>query len=199
MRIGIDADGVLTDMTAFNVEYGQRFFKRPPLNEGGYSVKEIFGCSEKEEFRYGLYCFITYCKKWPPRPGCREVIELLNRDGHELYEITARKFTTMKNPIGWYSRHLFRRWVRKQGMHFREIYFCSESHSPEDKLTGCQKYAVDLMIDDKPEVAYYLAERGIRVLLYDTPYNQEVQGENIVRVRDWKEIYEYIKYKGETS
>ena len=90
MNIGIDADGVLTDMSAYICEYGEKYFNRKPSNLDGYSTAEIFGCSDKDEFRFGLRYFFTYCKKWPPRKNCSAVISKLNDDGHQLYEITAR-------------------------------------------------------------------------------------------------------------
>lgn len=48
------------------------------------------------------------------------------------------------------------------------------------------------MIFDRPEIVLYLAEKGIRVLMMDAPYNQDVQHENIVRVFGWKDVYEKI-------
>lgn len=193
MKIGIDCDGVLTDMSAYIYEYGEKWFKRKPTNPAGYSTAEVFGCTEKEEFRFGLKYFFVYCKKWPPRTGAVKVNGMLIDDGHKLYEITARKFVMMKNPLGWYSRHLFEKWVKKHGFVFHGIHYCSESQSPEDKLEGCRRFAVDLMIDDKPDVSLYLAENGVKVLMFDTSYNQEVSHTNIVRVFDWMEIYEKIQ------
>ena len=49
------------------------------------------------------------------------------------------------------------------------------------------------MIDDKPEVALHLAENGIKVLLFDTRYNQKIEHDNVVRVYNWIDIYEKIK------
>ena len=192
MRIGIDADGVLTDMSKFYFEQGERYFKRKPSNPAGYSISEIFGCSAKQEFRFGLRYFVKYCKDCPPREHCSEVIAKLNREGHQLYEITARKFVTMNNPLGWYSRKLFENWVRRYQMSFEDIYYCSESSAPTDKLKGCKQFGVDLMIDDRPNVALYLAENGIKVLLFDARYNQNVEHKNIVRVDDWDDIYRRI-------
>ena len=197
MKIGIDADGVLTDMSAFNYEYGERYFKRKPENLNGYGVMEQFGCTKGQELRFGLRYFITYCKKWPPREGCSEVISRLNADGQELYEITARKFVTMKNPLGWYSCRMFRKWLERYGISFRDIHYCSESNSPEDKLEGCRRFGIDIMIDDKPEVVYFLAEHGIRVLMFDAPYNQGISGDNIIRVMDWEDVYRKIQTIGE--
>lgn len=148
---------------------------------------------KKEEFRFGLHYFFKYCREWPPRKNAVEVIAMLQQDGYQLYEITARNFTTLKNPLGWYSKYVFKSWLKRHKIHIDEIYFCSEHNSPEDKLKGCQFYDVDLMIDDKPEVALYLDKCGITVLLFDTPYNQDISGENIVRVSDWNEIYKITK------
>ncbi len=83
-----------------------------------------------------------------------------------------------ENPLGWYSKHLIKNWLKKYGFIFNEIYYCSESHSPTDKLDACRKLQVDVMIDDKPEVALHLAENGIKVLLFDTRYNQKIEHDN---------------------
>lgn len=192
MIIGVDCDGVLTDMSAYIYEYGEKYFKRKPCNLDGYSTAEIFDCSDKDEFRFGLRYFFTYCKKWSPRSGAVEIISKLNNDGHELYEITARKFVTMHNPLGWYSRFLYEQWLKKHCFSFKDIFYCSESNAPDDKLNGCRKHSVDLMIEDKPDVALHLADNGIKVLLFDTRYNQNVNHDNIVRVCDWNGVYEKI-------
>lgn len=190
--IGIDTDGVLTDLSKFYIEDGKKFFKKDPVNLNGYSIKEIFDCSDKDEFRYGLFNFIKYCKKCEPRVGCREIIEQLNLDGHELHEITARKFVTMNNPIGRYSRNLLEKWYKRHNMKFKTIQYCSETDSPTDKLIGCSKLKVDVMIEDKPDVALKLAKNGIKVILFDAPYNQNLIHENIERVYNWNEVYDKI-------
>lgn len=195
MRIGVDCDGVLTDMSAYICEYGEKWFKRKPTNPSGYSVSEVFGCSDREEFKFGLKYFFFYCKKWPPREQAVDIVKKLNAEGHTLYEITARKFVTMKNPLGWYSRFLYERWLKKNEFCFDDIYFCSEEFASEDKLAGCMKYKVDVMVEDRDNVALYLANNGVRVLLFDAPYNQGVSHENIVRVKCWEDVYEEISGK----
>ncbi len=60
--------------------------------------------------------------------------------------------------------------------------------SERDKLLACHKLNVDIMIEDKPEVALKLANNGIRVLLFDCPYNQDIFHDNITRVYTWKQI-----------
>lgn len=195
MKIGIDADGVLTDMSRFNLECGKEYFKREAKDPCAYGIREMFECTERQEFKYGLKYFFKYCRSCPPRENCAKVLSLLNDDGNELYEITARKFITMKNPLGLYSRRLFLKWTKRYKMEFKDFFYCSESNSPEDKLNGCRKFGVNIMIDDKPEVAYFLAQNGIMVLLFDAPYNQTVNGTNIIRVSDWNDVYRKLKQR----
>jgi len=192
MNIGIDCDGVLTDMSEYIFEYGEKWFKMKPVNPNGLNVSEIFECSEKEEFLFGLRYFFTYCKKWPPRKNSAKAIRKLRREGHKLYQITARKFITQNNPLGWYSKLVYKKWLENNGFKFNGIYFCSESRATDDKFRGCMKFSVDVMIDDRPDVALFLAENGIKVFLYNTRYNQNVKHPNIERVYSWKDIYRKI-------
>lgn len=191
--VGIDADGVLVDMSKFNIREGKKYFKREPVDSSAYHTRDIFGVSKTKETIYGLRGALNkYCKKEPPMPYCKETIKKFNEEGILLYEITARKFTTFNNVIGKYYRGLFEKWLKKNELNFKSIEYCSESDSPRDKLLGCRKLNVDVMIEDKPDVAEYLANNGIKILLMDAPYNKNLQHSNITRVYDWKEIYEIV-------
>lgn len=192
MVIGVDADGVLTDMSGFNYKYGENFFGHKPVDYAGYTTAEIFGESKIREFFFGLRHFYDYCSRLEPRENAADVCRKLTSEGHSLYEITARKFSTMKNPLGSLSRRLFRDWIKKNSLPFKEIFFCSEKNTPPQKLEYCRKISADIMIDDKPDVALYLAENGVRVLLFDAPYNQFVEHKNITRVKSWNEIYNLV-------
>lgn len=192
MKIGIDADGVLTDMSAFNFVYGEKFFGHKPANPAGYKTREIFGETKQREFLFGLRYFYDYCINLKPRGEAPEVCKALQKDGHILYAITARKFSTEKSPLGALSRKLFKKWLQKNGFSFEDIFFCTEKNTPREKLEYCKKLSVNIMIDDNPEVALFLAENGVRVLLFDAPYNQNVIHPDITRVLDWKEIYDIL-------
>lgn len=189
---GVDADGVLTDMAAFNMEEGRKFYKRNPVFLDGYSAREIFVGTKFQEVLFGLKVFEKYCVKTPLRPGTQRVIRWLHEEGVELHEITARKFVTLNNPIGAHYRKLLKQYFDKHQLPFKSIQYCSEEFSPRDKYIACSKLGVDVMIEDKPEVALYLASRGIPVILFDAPYNQNIAHENMVRVHSWDECYEQV-------
>ena len=196
--IGIDADGVLTDMSKFNIECGTKFFKKNPVNPDAYSVREMFECSKFEELLYGLVYFPKYCKKYSERKDAAVVIQSLNEQGHSLHEITARKFATDNNVLGLYSRNAFETWSKDKKMLFKSFQYCSEKYSPRDKLLACNKLSVDIMIEDKSDVALHLAENGIKVLLFDAPYNQEVKHENITRVKTWEDVHNIVNKTAES-
>lgn len=190
--VGVDADGVLTDMATFNMEEGRIFYKRAPIHLDGYSAREIYDGTKFQEFLFGLKVLDKYCTKVPLRPGAKRALTFMYDEGAELHEITARKFVTQNNPLGAHYRRLFEKFLAKYQLPFKSIQYCSEEFSPRDKYIACSKLGVDIMIEDKPEVALYLAEQGIKVLLFDAPYNKEVRHQNITRVFNWDECYEQV-------
>lgn len=192
MIIGVDADGVLTDMQEFNYKYGKKFFKKNIVNPHGYSTREIFKICKFAELLYGIKYFPKYCKECEPRKGASKVINRLLMEGHSVHEITARKFVTSKTVLGKYSKLWFENWCQKNNFNFNSINFCSEKNGCIDKYLACIKLKVDLMIDDRPEIVLYLADHKIPILMMDAPYNQEVRHKNVTRVFGWEEIYEEI-------
>lgn len=189
MIIGIDCDGVLTDMSTYILNFGEKWFKRKPENPNAFNPSEIFNCSKLQELIFSIRFFVTYCKKCPPRKYAAAAIKKLMNDGHEVYQITARKFASRKNFLGRYSRNLYKRWIREYGFEFSGFFFCSDSRGPSDKMKGIKSVSADVMIDDRPEIALYLAKRNVKVLLFDTRYNKGVRHKNIIRVYDWIDAY----------
>ena len=189
--VGCDADGILTDLSAHNIREGKKVFEREPVNPDGYSLEEIFDVSDIPKFKLYTKAFkiyINYCENEKPRENTSEVINSLQQENFEFHSITARKFATNTGALGKMARNMFQKWLKKNNISFSSLQFCSEERSPEDKLLACKKLSVDAMIEDKPEVALYLAKNGIKVVMVEAPYNLSVEHENIIHVKDWKEV-----------
>ena len=94
MKIGIDIDGVLTDIEQWQLDYGSKFvfeqYHKGIINSEGYDIEEIFNVDEFWE-KY-LY---EYAKNEPARKFASEVINKLKDEGKEIYIITARYLTDM--------------------------------------------------------------------------------------------------------
>lgn len=77
MRIGIDIDGVLTDIEKFQIEYGSKYFHskgKSIINYKGYETTEIFGLSLKEDDDFWNIAIKDYINE-PARNCASEVIE----------------------------------------------------------------------------------------------------------------------------
>lgn len=192
LNIGVDADGVMVDMSAFNLRDGAKFFKKTAVKPEAYSPAEMFDVSKDDEFKFGLKYFLKYIKKEPAREHCSYVLNKLCEEGNQIHSITARKFTTMENLFGKYNRYVFEQWLLKNNIFFSSIQYCSEENTPIEKLMACSKLGIDVMVEDKPDVASLLAEYGVTVLLFDCPYNRDLSHENIIRVHSWDEVYERV-------
>ena len=193
--IGCDADGVLTDLSAHNIRAGRAAFAREAVAPDAYALDEMFDVSDLPKWKkylkaFGIYR--RYCKYEPACEGAADVIAALTEQGFGFHAVTARKFATNRDPLGKMARRWFETWLKKTGIHFEKIHYCSETHSPQDKLLACRKLGVDAMIEDRPDNALYLARNGIRVLMTDAPYNRDTAHENITRVNNWKEIAEAL-------
>ena len=94
MKIGIDIDGVLTDIEQWQLDYGSKFFYEKYglkiKNYKGYETKEIFDVDIKLDDEFWNKYFREYSINVEARKFANEVIDKLKEDGHEIYIITAR-------------------------------------------------------------------------------------------------------------
>ena len=194
--VGCDADGILTNLSDHNLREGKKVFKRDPIKSNGYSLEEQFDLSNIPKlilYSKAFKIYINYCNNEKPREYVSEVINELKQENFDFNSITARKFATSNSSLGKLARKMFKQWLKKYDINFSTFNFCSEDRSPEEKLLSCKKLNVDAMIEDKPEVALYLANNGIKVIMIDAPYNLDTNHENIIHVSDWLQVKDKLK------
>jgi len=194
MTIGIDIDGVLTNIHNFNMRHAPAFFKRKydrdVVDETPYDIRDMFACSDKEWMAYWRRYLIKYATAEPARQGAREFTDKLRKDGHEIIIISKRVFSARKGFLGMFMRTMVRNWLHRNGIWHREAIFCA--HDVTDiKKTICLEKNVKILIDDEPDNIYSVAEVA-KVICFDTSYNKDVAGENIFRAGDFDESYELI-------
>ena len=61
-----------------------------------------------------------------------------------------------------------------------------------DKLKAAKENGIQVFIEDSYDTCKELLENGIKSILMTTKMNQDIHQGNIVRVKNWKEIYEEI-------
>ena len=195
MNIGIDVDGVLSDVADYQLKSGTRFFKKygyAIIDENAFDVKDIFGCTEEERSKFGWKTIWTYILWYPATDNASKVIRKLKDEGHKIFIITGRVKVTERGLFGWLSRFILKNWLKRRKIPYHDIHFCNEHNAVRDKTVGCEKYNVDIMIEDKPDNIMALS-KITKVICYDCGYNRDCGGENIFRARNWDEIYNLIK------
>ncbi len=124
-----------------------------------------------------------------PVDGSIKFIKKLSKK-HNLFAITARPDTTVDLSLIWIKKHY--------GEVFKEIVFCN--HYSQDpnipkqlKSDICKLHRVDIFIEDALHNAKDVASSGTKVLLLDKPWNRKlIEHENIIRVANWNEAYNYV-------
>lgn len=192
MKIGIDTDGVITDMLAFNTAYGREHLHREPACPAGRTLHEMYAFKRWKKPVFYIRAFRAYTRQCPPRAGAADVLRVLRAAGHEVISVTARYGTLSHTPFRAISRRALSRFYEENGLVFDKVVYCTEQAGEHSKKAACQRENITLAVDDDPDIALSLAESGIRVLLFDCPYNRDCTHENITRVTTWDEIAEAI-------
>jgi len=194
LKIGIDIDGVLTDIEQWQIDYGSKYFYEQYnlviKNYKGYETCEVFDVDVKLDEEFWNIYFKDYSINIESRKFAGEVIDKLKKDGHEIYIITARG-SFLSNSLDVISidenKSIVLNWLKNNGINYDKIIF-----SPEDKLEICKENSVDLMIEDKPKNINEIST-VIPVICFHANYNEECKGENIYRCYSWYDIYYLIK------
>lgn len=194
MKIGIDIDGVLTDIEQWQLDFGSKYFyenyNMNIKNHKGYETFEIFEVDQKLDDEFWEKYFIDYSKNIEIRKFANEVIKKLKDDGHEIYIITARgSFLSHSAHVMSYedNKTIVLNWLEKNNIVYDKIIF-----SPEDKLDICIENNIDLMIEDKVANINKISSE-IPVICFNAGYNESCNGNNIIRCYSWYDIYTKIK------
>ena len=195
MNIGIDVDGVLTDIQGFNKRHAPPFFKkrynRDVVDEKPYDIQDIFKCTDEEYKAYWTKYLLRYAITEPARKGAKQVIRALHKDGHDIYIISKRVFTCRDDFLGKLMRFIMKNWLWRNGIKHNEVVFC-DNDVPDSKGAACLEKKIDVMIDDERVNIEAIAPIA-KVICFDTSYNRDCEGENIIRAHDWDEIYSLIE------
>ncbi|MBQ9854020.1 MAG: hypothetical protein IJO57_03190 [Bacilli bacterium] len=189
MRIGIDIDGVLTDIEQWQLDCGGKFFSKlnkSVVNKDGYEITEIFNVSDELDSQFWNEYLYEYVTKEPSRKYASEVIKKLKDSGNEIYIITARYLTDRNTEDGQRMRKIVIDWLEQENIVYDKIVF-----APEDKLQICLENNIDVMIEDKVANIEKISTR-LPVICFHAGYNKHCKNDNIYRAYTWYDIYNLI-------
>lgn len=196
MNIGIDVDGVLTDLASYQQKYGKLYFedklKMPLVNPKGYDICDMYVCSKSEREKFWKKYIWAYCLKAPMTTGAVETVRKLKSEGHKIFVITGRAHTTEKGVTGALFRWMLRCWLKKNHFEYDELVFCSEDESSKDKYDICKLYHIDIMLDDKVENLISLKDE-IDILCYPAVWNEGCRDLDDYRITSFGELIDKVK------
>jgi len=189
MKIAIDLDDVLAlSLIDFIDFYNEKFEKKITLEDfTGFSLNESIGMPiEKERKLLEEYDASHHYDKIKPMEGAKEAIKELS-ENHELVIVTSRPQKREEQTRKWLENYI-------EGI--KEVFFIRQEYGGESKTKGevCKEIGAELLIEDNLDYAESCVDEGIRVLLFDYPYNQEENiSPSITRVKSWKEVLKNLK------
>lgn len=189
MKIGIDFDDVIADTIEMvarqhNEQYGTQFTRE---DFHVYDWHVIWGGTREEGIRKADTFFEKdQVKEIAPLKGVAEGLAALKAQGHELYIITGRSKRNVAETERWLEHHFLNVF---KSVHYAHFYTLDENAVKRSKLEICRELGVDLMLDDNLETALELADAGMKVILFDQPWNRNVAlPEGVTRVKGWEEV-----------
>lgn len=178
MRFGFDIDDTLINLRehAFHIynhklnqDVGIEIFRELKTVEihEAFGLDNIAGGQMWNNLLEDIY--FTDC---PEFEGAVELLNKLEREGHEIFYITSR-------PKQYCQRT--RDWVRAKGFPVQDDrFFCGMQD--QEKIDIIKQLNLDFYFDDKPAVLDTLKDIPTKVYVKDQSYNQNV---DISRVKEW--------------
>ena len=212
MRIGVDLDDVMAIcavpyLRKFAEEFGvvlpdeqeigwhllSRMQKDTPYDKLVPGLERVTP-EQRDRFRMKLYDG-KFFGELEVYEDCPAVLEQLVAAGHELYFITARAER---------RRMITETWLHEKGLfdyakavHLKPLgEFRPDQprgrYDPQGSAAYKTRLALELRLDvfceDDDLISRTLAEAGVRVFLFDHPWNREVEHPLVTRVNGWSEV-----------
>jgi len=213
LKIGIDLDDVMAICSVpylrrfaqeFNVELpdesqiGWHLLSQKERGQTAVPGLDRVSLEQRDQFRIRLYDS-TFFGELEVYKDCPAVLERLVAAGHELYFITARAER---------RRYITETWLREKGIfdHAKAVHLkpmgdfrpeyprgrYDPAGSAEYKTRLATELELDAFCEDDVVISQTLAKAGVRVFLFDQPWNREVAGERIMRVAGWTDLAHHL-------
>ena len=192
MNIGIDIDGVLTDLEKAIIDFGTKMSveeKWPiKIDVSKYWEVEALEWTQEQADKFWNKYLVEYVVESKPRMFSEEIIEMLKKEENNIYIITARNEYGMPPEYYGKMQELTREWLKNQDIKYDKLIFARDS----EKLHQCIENNVEIMIEDSPNNIEDISKK-IKVIKFDCQYNKQVNVENIITAYSWYHIYDIIK------
>ena len=177
--IGIDIDAVLADSDPVFIKELQQITGKEFIRtkETPFKYEEAFGIDEDTMNVF----WDTFTRKngWvdiPVLPGAVEAVKLLHKEYH-IAIVSARPQALETQTV---------KWLELNNIPFDEIFF-TDFEDKAAKLAHLDE--LEYFLEDNPIFIMDLIKRGVHILLFDYPWNQNFEDPAVTRVFGWEDVY----------
>ncbi len=187
MRIGLDIDNVIADFDKKLLEECEKEDRKKRnsgiVNPYAGNVSLLFDWSKEERIDFFAENMEMFAAELEPRKDVKKYMELLLKEGHELYLISNRVYPDYK-----YPEKTTKKWLQKYHIPYTKLIFSKTI----DKSSECIENNIDIMFDDSVRNCKILQASDIPVCMVTTKLNYIHRG-YLPYVRNFKELYEKVK------
>lgn len=181
-----DADGVLLNWEyAFEVWMADRGYK--PKTWDVYDMHARYGITKEE--KNALVKAFNESAAIGFLPPLRDAMHYVKKL-HEEHGYVFRVITSLS--LNKYAGMLREKNLRKLFGTAIEDVLCLDTGADKDEALLPYKDSGLFWIEDKPENAAVGADLGLSSLLIEHKHNMDFKHDNVVSVKNWKEIYELV-------
>ena len=182
MNIGIDIDDTINNLHDILIKKGTEFNEREKIdfkvNPSQWDFDKAFGWDELTAKKFMDENMENAYLNAGIKENAAEVINRLHTEGEKIIIITARKIKD--------AYKISETWLKQKNVKFDKLIV-----GAEDKAKICLENNIDVFIDDLVNNCKKVSETKAKVLMFNSPYNQEEK--ECKRVYNWDEVYEEIK------
>lgn len=187
MRIGLDIDNVIlnTDdvlLEAFKREDKNKRNKGIINKDADYFMFGMFDWTKNEVNSFLNENMEILAKNLVPIKNAKKYMDLLLKEGHELYLVSNRAYPQYKDVFKTTEENL-----KKNNINYTKL-FLTETN---DKSKEVLENNIDIFIDDRASNCMKLMGHDIPCILFRTIYEKRTFS-NLESVSNWKELYEKI-------
>ena len=185
MKIGIDLDDVIAETRIKYLEWiGLKLDKTISIGDilfyNIWENKAIGGTRESEAKDFSDFYNSDLFDKIELVEDVLEILFKLRN--HNLYIITSRALKFREKTENFLKKYF-------KNVNLEIIYsgdLCKENGKSKAEI--CEELGLDYFIEDNADFSKECAEKKIKVLLFDRPWNQRFNHADVIRVRGWREI-----------
>jgi len=181
-RFGIDIDGTVTRPDTI-LPFLNKDFKMELRIEDitEYNIRKFIDVDEQTMYQWFRSNEANIYKQSPLKDGSKDILNDWAKDFADLFYISARNSSLMEITTDWF-------------IHNQLTYTHIELLGSHDKIEAIKNHNVDIFFEDKDDNAIQIYEEcKIPVILFNTPYNQGIVPDAVVRVNNWQEADNWVR------